>query len=768
MTPCPQCHIDLDGVAGNVVLDQGHPQLHCPMCGAEIALSTALGFTFDQQQGALVVWGQPFCEIPHGGLTVQIHGQEKHVEDCLYDHVAFFEAFDRSRVCPVRPEAQHLIADWRLATGGGTHAVIYEVIAKGGARKSVSVACTTIPNPPQGSKQNEAALLVWPNFKMRAPSDGRTWKRYYVTFITPSVPDGTGELHRIGGSANEVCQLGGHWAELDFVPYWIELKWEDNRDKQTYFAVVKPELRDVVPTNAERVTFGIDFGTSNTAAAIRIAWGGSQRADEAILRIADLTLPVIAGEITKETYWLPRPAAPASSLPTYLYFSRALQPHEIHDRLRPVEDYVIPFAQIDLVDDYSIGGFKWKKLVEKRALKDQVGALRFLYLRLALEMYLAQAISDYSLGPGPIELVATFPLAFDNEHQNLHHTSFQKVCELLETCCPFRFSLATDLNESHAGENGSDPLTDIEELLIVDCGGGTTDICVTEPFPSEPDGDTEPGGRRAVYQQDSFEYGGESAVGAIQPLTRGPMSLFNLRQTIRERQASALQDPALYADRRAHEGAQRIGWSFRAGLVEICARFIAARMESLYSGPKTAPRFGLLMLGNGWKLLEPAAAQRNVTLSTYVKEQVDKRLQDYQKAGMISKLPAEIKPVYSAHAKGAVALGAAKKDLITVWPGQQEQTYMLLDMEMAIGNSPRKLGWRETVPATLDSRPRSLRLDGTQQFGFDDTQIRDASGQAVSAVDFLAHCAPDVDKTKQIRKSPFGVYLSLYAESFKP
>jgi hypothetical protein len=271
-----------------------------------------------------------------------------------------------------------------------------------------------------------------------------------------------------------------------------------------------------------------------------------------------------------------------------------------------------------------------------------------------------------------------------------------------------------------------------------------------------------------VYQQDSFEYGGESVVEAIQSLTRGPMSLFSLRQTIRERQASALQEPALYADRRAQEHAQAIVWSFRAGLIEICARFIAARMESLYSGANAAPRFGLLMLGNGWKLLELAAAQKNVSLSNYVKEQVDKRLQDYQKAGALNRLPAEIKPVYSAHAKGAVALGAAKKDLMTVWPGQQEQTYMLLDMEMAIGNSPRKLGWRETVPMTLDSRPRSLRIDGAQQFGFDDTQIHDDSGQSVSSVDFLVHCAPDVDKTKQIRKSPFGVYLSFYAESFKP
>jgi hypothetical protein len=52
-------------------------------------------------------------------------------------------------------------------------------------------------------------------------------------------------------------------------------------------------------------------------------------------------------------------------------------------------------------------------------------------LRLALEMYLAQAVASWHLGRCVINLVATFPLAFDSEHQELHHEGFQKVTDAI-------------------------------------------------------------------------------------------------------------------------------------------------------------------------------------------------------------------------------------------------------------------------------------------------------------------------------------------------
>jgi hypothetical protein len=778
MTPCPKCHVNLDLISGDVILDQARPHLHCPICGKELTFPNKGGFTFDEIGKELIVWGKAICEIRYGGLTLHIQGKEMHIADCLYRHVAFFQALDRTKVSPVRPENQHLIESCHLASGGGNHAVVYEVIAAGGYRESLSVACTTIPNPPApDKKQNEAALFVWPNFKMKAREPKEQWRRYYALFVTPSIADGIGKINRVAsesgdGRVSEIKCVDAHWADLDMVPDLMEIKWDSARDQQTYYSVVRPEFKQITPIPVADVTLGFDFGTSNTAAAIRIVRGRERNSEDVdLLRIDDLTLVVVPGEITKDTLWLPRPSKPTESLPTYLYFP-LLENQQINDALRPVQDYVIPFSQRDLVDRLSVGGFKWKKLVAK-PLQESVASLRYLYLRLALEMYLAQAVASWHLGRCVINLVATFPLAFDSEHQELHHEGFQKVTDAISQSCPFQFTLASDLSESHAGENGSDRFDEIDELLIVDCGGGTTDICVTEPVrENDSDVDGPPGKRRAVFQQDSIEYGGEKLVEAVQKQTRGPISLFELRQMIRTREAAALEDGTLYVDRRAGERAQQISWNFRRGLIEICARFIAARMESLYSVGGDNPRFGLLMLGNGWKLLAPAAQAKGIAqLDTFVKDLVTKRVEAYVKAGSISRLPREIKVEYSASAKGAVALGAAKVHSIEVWPGQQEQTYMLLDMVMSIGNSQstaRKLRWNATVPYTLDCTPTALKVDGAQQFGFDDTEIGASSGVPVSDFNFLEACAPDAARKKQIRKSPFGVYMRMYGETFAP
>ncbi|HTU44222.1 MAG TPA: hypothetical protein VMF91_04135 [Bryobacteraceae bacterium] len=780
MKPCPNCRADFDSLTGEVDLDSRHPYLHCPICGERADLPEE-GFTFDPVDGELIVWGQPDCATRYGGLQVRVHGKEMHLSDCLYTHVAFFATLERHMVSPVRPEKRHLILDCRLVPDRSTATVVYEVYARGGYRKTVSRACVTVPNPTESGdrKLNQAALLIWPNFKMSPTKPGERsdnipdcWRRYYVTFVTPSVPQGRGELHRIlslddKGLVASIWDADGLSAELDAAPDLIELVWEDNVDHQTYYSVLKPEFRTIKPSPVEKVTLGFDFGTSNTAAAIRVIRGASMDSDDlSILEIADLTLQAIAGQTMVETSWLPRPVSPAPSLPSYLYFPNRGS-REIHDGFRPVEDYTIPFSQRDLVDRLAEGGFKWKKHVKEGR---PLATLRFLYLRLALEMYLAQAIVDYELAPCSIELVATFPLAFDKEHLELHETSFKNVIASLEQYCPFRFIPSLDLSESHAGENGSDPIRDIEELLIVDCGGGTTDICVTEPVsPSDSnDLDPRPGKRRAVFQQDSIEYGGESLILATQKLTRGPMGLFELRQMIRTRNPTALDEAELYVDNKAHLQAQDISWKFRRGLIEICARFIAARITSLHAEGEP-PRFGLLMLGNGWRLLKPAGKGQD--LAEFVRQRIEKRLGEYRQAGDLARLPKSISVIYSKLAKGAVALGAAKKDYMDVPPGNQQRTYMLLNMTMAIGTI-RRLPWIETVPYNLDSKPANLKLDGVQQFGFDDAEIcqRPPGRDKVPAaeIDFLRECAPAADKVLQIRRSPFGMYMRLFAEAFSP
>jgi len=752
---CQHCKTAFDDINDTVTLTGAHPQLHCPMCGEPGEEAQFAGVLPDPERKDLLLWEGAPPPRKIGGLEVRFDGTPARVADCLYERLVFFEKADPRAVCPVRPDKRHLVARWNLARGGTTNGVaVYDVVTRDGHSTQVTCECVRIENRPPAT---EAALLVWPKFAMPG------WRRYYVGFHTPNVPDGRGFIGRVflGG---RIVEVQGNYAQLDQAPDCIEIVWEDARHPLTYYAGIVPKWERVEPSPVKELWIGFDFGTSNTAAAVLVKPLASGQEDARLIEVGDLTNEVIPGAVREETTWLPRPEKPAPSLPSQLYFLRDdLLPHSLSENLVPALDYCIPYSQEDRNDTKSVGGFKWlKTLPEGLDRKATAATLRYLYLKLVLEMFLAQVARERKVA-GPAKLVATYPLAYEEDDMRLHRDSFVRVLQELKAYTPFELEPDFQWNESHAGENGGEPIPDVHEVLIADVGGGTTDICISEIVTGKGDPRVE------VRQQDSILYGGENVNQAILRLT-DKWSINMVRHRIRTQTAVILeQDRTFLHGAGGRRQARRVVEIFQAGLVELCARLLAARLQSVWREADQPPAFGLLMLGNGWRLLQPLAERANQTLQEYVQGLVERRLKEYFTAGVIGRLPGRLTVRHPADPKGVVALGAARaEDMGDNPPRPNRESYMLLNVTMNVGRATKAVTWDTPIPLTLDSTLLSLRME-TDRFAFRPVhavRVKDKPEEAgipIADFNFRGKCEMD----KRIHTSPFAIYLQYYAKGLQ-
>jgi hypothetical protein len=770
---CERCQNDLAQVAGEVRLDAGRPLLFCPLCGHLMPRVRAAGLFFDEASGRYCAWVDPQKTLTEftariGRFTVHVPVRAVDIASCLFPRIVIFREEETGaqeppnplHFSPIRPEWQHLIRSCvrRSDTGmrrlggdaitPGHHG--YEVETSDGWVSSlVLVPRLEIANLPG---QYGTALMIWPDFVVPE------WQQYYVAFYPPSLSAayGTGRIQslwRREGARLTPVRLDSHYGEAAFAPAAVVVEWS-TPDGLLYQACYRtdcegaPHFLTPEASAASDVQIGLDFGTSNTAAAYSFK-NEEGRARRGLLEIQNRTLRLLPGRVNPAQTWLPQPEGDGKfpTLPSLLYFADAAFAQRLAAPLIAVRDYTIPYFQSGAGDEMArlVSQFKWRKRLPK-SLAPQAEELRVLYLRLALELYLAELVA-LGLQPRAARLVATYPLAFLREDAELHRRSFERVREAVSARTGFRLTLSDALDESHAGHY-SNETTNTDVTLYIDVGGGTADVCI-----SRRRGD---GQAPEVDIVDSIQFGGEDA---NRELIEGRITSLNeaqLRQRILQGGSQVYDDLSVFHHSESSlREARTVVNNYRRGLVEIAARFAAAELEV-----NATARLGLVLYGSGWRTAyhEPDA----VKVAAAVRKEVQQRLEQYRERGGHAGVP-ELECHYPRWPKSVVARGAAMYPLGREPVKVERLTFLLQDVEVFLADEfqSRRLAWTERAPTQLPpgSKITEMRLTNWSQFGFEEQALTD-----VPDFDLLG-CT----NLEQIVASPFEYYLSqAYRRRLRP
>jgi hypothetical protein len=657
---------------------------------------------------------------------------------------------DPPHYSPVRPDRAHLVEGWALHSFGVMHRT-YRVTTRDGFSALVTVSGIEIVDPATGPG---CALYVWPRFQVKG------WNKYYLGFFPPSISSslGTGKIHEVWGrrdaGANNphMCMpVAQEYCQTDFVPETVVVVWE--QDKELYYARYDTQaderfrLDNAAYRSFLNLNLGFDFGTTNTAAAaFAIPETGAREGNlDMPLAISDCTLRLLDGTPPADHTWLPQPLEGGTLpfIPSQLYF---FEPHylpRLSPNDQPVRHFTIPFFQDDPPgEERCVGGFKWASNL--RSMSEKAPDLRYLFCKLALEMYLAEMVSTYGIRPGPLTLITTYPLAFGALDREIHSAVFERLRPELQSATGFQITLGKPLDESHAAEECGESIPNAAVILHMDVGGGTSDLCISQ----EADG----GRGRTVSVVDSIEFGGEHVNAAIERLTH--LSPAQLRRRIRTDGSKVYRDPSCFeGNQQRVDAVEHTIDRFGAGLVEIAARFAAAECVN---NEVARPRIGLIMFGSGWKTIFDSGDRHDI--EQQAAESVSARLRELQAIGLIPDVP-EILCKYPADPKGVVAKGAARVGGRRVIVDQRgAQTYLLEDVRVITGRAERSSPWTQRTPVPFNALPGKIVLCNTARFRFEAARVAvNGAIEALDDIDF-SECLHGTD----LARSPFAVYVARF------
>jgi hypothetical protein len=653
------------------------------------------------------------------------------IRECLFPQIVLFKSLQSQRqpphFSPIRPEYEHLIADWELREQKNEW-ITCAITTNDGYKTLAPLRYIEIADR---EGESGAALYIWPNFV------AADWKRYYLGFFSPSNPLGIGVVHAVVGES-ESAGGGKAFVMVDFVPRAVVVRFD--ADQQQYFAQYRiappgPHLEEIHQTDPVKdVVLGLDFGTTNSASALFYTARTNQLRD---LPIKNRTLRLLDGFVPPVGTWLPQPEGPSKSfpfIPSQLFFNAPVM--QTTTESHPVEAYTIPFFQSDPDPGAApqqrrwVGQFKWKRKLGPLALRAY--EFRYLYLQLALQLFLAEVVAEAKIRPCAIKLVAARPLAFDEDDVKLHDQVLSDVQPVLARATGFDITTGPTVDESHAAAAIGQLVPEAVRTIRVDVGGGSTDICVSTARPSARD----------VSVVDSFEYGGEDVNAYI--TDRFNVSPIELSTQIRLRGSAVYRD-ASYLGKKEDNVAKvgRVIEQFRSGLIESVCRFIAA--ETSRNGDAEHAIFAFLMFGSGWKTVFDTDDHRQI--EEQARDQIGKRLESYKGRKILGVAP-KIICRYPPDPKAVVARGAANwgaANLNVAIPAGN--TYALENLTAIVDGREEKVKWSDSLPMTFSKRVMQLRLPEQSTFDFENwALLRDLD---------LHPCMRD----QRLIRSPFAVYL---------
>lgn len=373
---------------------------------------------------------------------------------------------------------------------------------------------------------HRAHWMVWPRFRTRS---GAGWKAYYVyEYCTDHrlFCDVVWLDIRQDGQSNGLARMRRRRAEggtLGAYPVGFRPSAENSsHDGGPPLALT---LRNVVtgeeggvylvplqvlPDSPVDLSVAVDFGTSHSVAAYRIAEDPARQVefqselenleqclslhlseDRAHVEAAERDLGIIASGTWFPTYRMRRDAAhhnglsPAEGglLPSELLLSRSLkqaQAENVSD-WRPAKDYTIPPLEIGRSDlaDYLLTDFKWD--TGSSFFRGRERELREHYLGLFLELAMAEIVGRSLRGfpSRSVQLTFTYPLRSTSNQVSAFRASLVRLVRRGSNSLGIPFELKNGIgifDESRAARVTSNVSGEV--CLVADLGGGTLDLFI--------------------------------------------------------------------------------------------------------------------------------------------------------------------------------------------------------------------------------------------------------------------------------------------------
>ena len=730
---CKTCGFDLGALSATLRVTPAEGpvrNLSCPMCGYPVTLDLAAHGVLVRGSGQGVTFSRwkvssrdPSGNVVIAGsrLRLKIEGLRSiEPREICYPRVPVFWGEDgqlQYPVLPIRPEYFDCVDEGRLFRSldqgligeaiGSQFQLTLPLRALDEPVKLLLPLHTPEPGPPGSDNAfGELNLRIWPNINVRQ------WK-YYLVGLAGTGPKGDrlvleGRIRArvmvlgTGGAVEWQCiegkQRGGasRVSALDQRPTWVSLEISDSSG-----VLLAGGLFHAPPAHSDAVgdvRMGVDFGTSNTCAAM----GGSMT-----LRQEKPELLPGVDERRWNLYLLrggPEAAAPQGPdlwppckgfglrgdlLPTELLFPRRRA--DMAASLASIGawqfglDFGIPGAGIKpeySEAEYTLGDFKWSDLLRGSAplFTQHTSALQSQYLSAFLMLaYVRMAVASERAAVD-VNVTFSYPMAFsDGDRKTLGEGTTQAEGILKgQTGLSWNVRLGVDESTAAARNVGE---TSANIHVYMDMGGGSTDVGIRL--------ETAAGKFRTIYLT-SVAYAGSALLagfaGKLDERTgkyfnsclAGRTTLDVLRRRVRESRSAkdVLGDPSLFSKTLERVAANRIR-HFYAYATEYVARLLAAGLLDQRFRVKDGQdwvfppevKFAFFFLGNGWGFASPASGEVTAVLAEAVfsraiqlvraeKTQYGREVRSGLKGRPISSQVGKLRDV--PHSKAAVALGLLK------------------------------------------------------------------------------------------------------------
>ncbi len=403
----------------------------------------------------------------------------------------------------------------RYKTSANSNSVTWEVHFDGRpGPESITVANV--------AKETQAHWMVWPNFKLKGGIS--PWKAYYIYEHSKSkdleakvmaFDQQNGQLSLYDNQPQNcgprrALKFNSGQHKTEGAPIAISAY---DRDKKEHVGLYMIQLKEYYQDNDPSPwQIAIDFGTSHTVAAqlnpkknvtqpIELDAELGKNQSQISLHVSE-NWPDSPSQVREMQLDMWRPTyieigkvgIHKSVVPTDLWSTVKIDgnfPYAgFKNSWQPMTDYSIPIVRLEREDshDHVISGFKWKETFTNKFQNSDLEWFQERYLRMVIEVFVADMIMHKNRLPREIQFTFTYPLrAASDGTIGIIERAIKQA--LTDSSADLGFQLTSNGNnnfkfysESHAAADVSGKKNFGEVRLVADLGGGTLDVFIsTDP-----------------------------------------------------------------------------------------------------------------------------------------------------------------------------------------------------------------------------------------------------------------------------------------------